>query len=149
VTAYEYFRRAESVEATSAEIYERLAEQFAGDTGAAAVFRELAEEERQHAARVRLMGRRHAASRRLFDGVPRLEAELAEMEELARRALDELASGAWGHELAGIHARLAALEERITTHAERMARGADPSLRGFFEALAAQDRVHRRMFADR
>ena len=149
MTAYEYFRRAEAVEATSAEIYECLARRFVGNGGAAATFRELAQEERQHASRIRLMGRRHAAARQLFEGMPRLEEELAEMEALAQRALDEVRLDVWGQDLAAVHARLAALEDRLTTHAEYMARGTDPDLRAFFEALAEQDRAHRRIFEDR
>jgi hypothetical protein len=42
--------------------------------------------------------------------------------------------------------RLSALEARLATaHAQLMARGASPEVRGFFEALVRQDEAHAKL----
>ncbi|GEJ57131.1 ferritin family protein [Anaeromyxobacter diazotrophicus] len=147
MTAYEYFGRAERVEQLSAEIYAQLARDFAADKEVSAAFRALAEEEQQHALRIRLMRERYRTNPALFERMEWLEEDLDAVDRYVRELRDEVARGAWGTEVALVHPRLLEMEERLGLHAERMARDADPDVRGFFEALAQQDRAHHRLFA--
>ena len=146
MTTYDYFTRAEQIERVAAEIYTRLAQDFAGSPSVSATFRELANEELQHATRIRLIRNQYRSNPGLFARMERLEEELAAIETAAERLRDEVSRGAWGKDLAGIRPRLAAMEESLHLHAETMARGAGPGIREFFESLARQDDAHRRLF---
>lgn len=146
MTAYEYFGRAERVEQLAAEIYAQLARDFAADRAASSTFRALADEEHQHAVRIRLMRERYRTNPGLFERMEWLEQELEGVDRYVNELRDEVARGAWGIDLALVHPRLREMEDRLGLHAERMARDADPDVREFFEALARQDRVHRRLF---
>lgn len=147
MTPATFFHRTEQVERTAAAIYEALAQAFAAEPRVAARLRELADEELQHAARIRLFRAQHGASLPPF-GRPRLEEELADMERYAAGLLDEARRGALGDDIAAVHPRLAEMEERLALHAEAMARGSEGTVRGFFEALARQDRAHQRLFRE-
>lgn len=57
-TTYQVFEQAERIERTAADLYRLLAEQFAADPAARALFVRLEEEEHQHASRVRLLAAR-------------------------------------------------------------------------------------------
>jgi rubrerythrin len=149
MTSYDYFARAEAIERISAEIYARLADDFADAPAVAATFRELADEELQHAVRILLLQKQYRSSPGLFARMERLEEELNAIEAVALGLRDELTRGAWGRDLPSIRSRLIAMEDRLHLHAETMARSADPGLRPFFEALARQDEAHRRLLAGR
>ena len=143
---YEYFGRAEEIELASAAIYAKLADDFADEPRVSSTFKQLADEERQHAARIRLMRDQYRSTPQLFNRVERLDEELENIERYVAQLRDEVERGAWGKDLTSVHPRLALMEDRLTLHAERMAREADPRVRGFFEALAQQDHAHRRLF---
>ena len=143
---YEYFNRAEEIERASAAIYTKLADDFADEPRVSATFKELANEERQHAACIRLLRDQYRSTPQLFNRVERLDEELENIERYVAQLRDEVERGAWGKDLTSVHPRLALMEDRLTLHAERMAREADPRVRGFFEALAQQDHAHRRLF---
>jgi rubrerythrin len=146
LTPYEYFGRAEEIEQASAAIYTRLADDFSGEPRVSSTFKELANEESQHAARIRLMRDQYRSTPQLFNRVKRLDEELENIERYVAQLRDEVERGAWGKDLTSVHPRLALMEDRLSLHAERMAREADPRVRGFFEALAQQDHAHRRLF---
>jgi len=139
--------RAEAIERISAEIYTRLAEDFGGDPAVSATFRELAQEEVQHAFRIRLLRNQYRSIVRLFARMERLEEEVDAIHDDAVRLREEVMRGTWGMDLGSIRPRLVAMEDRLHLHAERMAHGADPRISGFFEALAQQDHAHRRLLA--
>jgi len=146
MTTYDYFSRAEQIERVASEIYTRLSEDFADSPSVSATFRELANEELQHAARIRLVRNQYRSNPGLFARMEHLEEELAAIEAAAERLRDEVTRGAWGKDLAGVRPRLAAMEDSLHLHAETMARSAGPSIREFFESLARQDDAHRRLF---
>lgn len=147
MTPAAFFHRTEQLERTAAAIYEALAEAFAAEPRVRASLRALADEELQHAARIRLFAAQHGAALPPLAG-PRLDEELADLERYAAGLLDEVRRGALGDDIAAVHPRLAEMEERLALHAEAMARGSEGSLRRFFEALARQDRVHQRLFGE-
>jgi hypothetical protein len=147
MTNYDYFTRAEQIELICADIYARLATDFEDTPEVSATFRKLAQEEQQHAARIRLMQNQYRASPGLFTRMERLEAELSALEREAARLRDEVMRGAWGNDIATVHQRLVEMEDRLHLHAETMARSADPRVRDFFEALARQDEAHRQLCA--
>ena len=147
MTSYDYFARAEEIERVCAEIYTELARDFADDPPVSATFRQLANEELQHAARTRLLRNQYRSNPSLFGQMERLEEELSAIETDAMRLRDEVVRGVWSKDLAGVRARLVAMEDRLHVHAETMARRADPRVRAFFETLAQQDEAHRRLCA--
>lgn len=143
-TTWQLLERAERVEVLSARIYGALARRFRAVPEVRALFDRLEAEEQQHASRVRLLAAHHRNEPRLpLDADPAaLEACIAD----ATRALADIEAGRWPADLAEVRARLRALEDRLArVHAEVLSKGAPPSLRSFFEVLAAQDEAHARL----
>ena len=146
MTTHEYFLKAEEVEILASDIYGLLAARFAGRPDVAAEFRELAQEEVQHGMRIRMLGGQVRSNPKLFATVEGLDAALEDVRQDAVLLRAEVQRGRWGDDLAEIRARLVGVEEHLAeVHAQYMARGADPSIRSFFERLAAQDRAHARL----
>jgi rubrerythrin len=143
----EVFDKAERLETVAAEIYAALAERFAEDARAAELFRKLAAEEVQHAARVRMLASQYRRKGSAFRAGP---PPLAAIDDLLREGgewLSRLRSKSFRLTLEETWAKLADLEERFAAaHAEQMSSVADPALRAFFEKLAAQDRAHVALF---
>lgn len=141
-TTYQVFEQAERIERTAAELYRLLAEQFAADPAARALFRRLEEEEHQHASRVHLLAARYRHDSRLLPapGDPQLlEAILADLEQVVASAR----RGTFARTVEEARVNLAALEERAAhAHAELIAREGHPALREFSQKLAEQDRGH-------
>jgi rubrerythrin len=145
-SAYAFFEVAEKLELACAEIYQALAELFGAQPAARELFRRLADEERQHASRVRLLAARYRHDARLFGGVEtvanRLEPLLAE----AVAVRDRIRAGAWAADLDVLRGELVDLEDRFqAAHAQVIAGLGDPALRRFFEQMAAQDDAHREL----
>jgi rubrerythrin len=142
-TTYRVFELAEGLELLAASIYRAAAEAFAWDVEARALFARLAEEEDQHASRVRLLAARYRTDPRL---VPAGVADLAELEGLRAEGeaiLAAVRAGEWGRDLGRAREKLAALEWRFQkAHAQALARQSNPVLREFFDQLAAQDEAH-------
>jgi rubrerythrin len=138
---YQLLEKAEKVELLAERLYRALAGRFGGD--AKALFLQLAEEEAQHAARVRLLSVRSSQDRKL---VASLVADTALLDRLlleAEEALAAVDAGAWDGDPGAALSGAAALERRFCqTHAQTLPQGAHPELRAFFEQLAAQDRAH-------
>jgi rubrerythrin len=145
LTTYDLLTRAEKIERVSGEIYAGLAETFAEEPSLSTTLKQLAQEEIQHAARIRLLRTQYQSTPGLCAQLERAKEELGEIEAFVFGLRDELTSGRLGRDLALVRPRLIEMEERLCLHAERMARGADAGIRRFYEALAKQDQVHRRL----
>lgn len=134
--------KAERVEALGARVYRLLAEGLADRPNAQGVFARLADEEEQHAARIRLLELKVAE--RPWNPELRLDhagadALVAEAESLLQKAeLDAVA----GIDLTTAARLLVESERRLAAaHAHSLVAG-DPDLEAFFADLAAQDRTH-------
>jgi rubrerythrin len=145
-TTYQIFEVAERIELLAAAGYALLAERFASDAAARALFQKLEQEELQHAARVRLLAARYRHDPRLLDGAPADPRELELMREDAEAVLDSIRAGTFAHTVDEAVVNLVALEERFArAHAELIAHDGHPALREFFQQLAVQDDGHREM----
>jgi rubrerythrin len=140
-TTYQLLQKAERLELLAQQLYTVLASRFGGN--AKAVFQRLAEEEAQHAARVKLLAAR-------FRGNPKLAATLtADAGRLdvliaeAGAAIAAASEGRWDGQPETALQRACDLEDRFAAaHAQVLAKDAQPELRAFFDQLAAQDRAH-------
>lgn len=147
-TTYQIFATAERIEEISAETYRLLAEQLADEPGARALFRRLAEEELQHAQRVRLLASRYRHDSRLLGAVS--AAALDEVLAEAEATLAAVQRGGFARTLAEARQKLAEVEARSSrAHAELIASEGHPALREFFRRLAAQDRAHQEFLSGR
>jgi rubrerythrin len=131
------------VEQLAARIYRILAERFADDAKASAMFGRLAEEERQHELRIEMLAetlvRRPELDRALVLDLDKTERALAEGEALAA----VLESPRPRPPLARARRLAAQLEGRFArVHADQLAAQSDPELREFFRVFVAQDREH-------
>jgi len=150
MTTHECFQAAERIERAAAEIYTHLASVFSSDSAVRDQFRRLADEEVQHATRIQLLAASQRGAHSLFAGVRDLEVDILAVGRDAEKLLTEVKAGAWGTDLTGVKARLASMEHRLSeVHAQKMAKGADPSVAKFFEALANQDREHKALIEGR
>ncbi len=145
MSSYTVLEKAERVERAAARAYRAGAGALRGSPQGALLQR-LAEEEDQHAARVRLLAARYRHDARLFQNVDfklvALDAELASWDA----AQKEIEEGRWNGDPGGLLERLASLEEQSAqSHAQVLANGADPAVAEFFEKLAEQDRAHREL----
>jgi rubrerythrin len=139
---YAVFNKAERLEQLSAEVYRAAAEAFPA-APEAQLLKRLADEEDQHAVRIRLLASRYRHDSSLFQNtdfkLKALDALILEAQGLKR----EIDAGRWKDDLPGLIARLAELEARgESSHADLLAQGADPQVEGFFRRLAEQDRAH-------
>jgi rubrerythrin len=143
VSAFEIFSRAEHLERTAAELYRVVAETFPWSADEGALFRALAQEEFQHAARVRLLAAQYRNDARGFS-VGRAALERMGVAERALSGLrSEISEGRWADDLPGLKARLADLEGGYHgSHADLLAQDSDPRISAFFRELARQDRAH-------
>jgi hypothetical protein len=144
-TTYQIFERAERIEELAAAGYRLLAEQFPAGR---ALFRQLEEEEQQHAARIGLLKARYRHDSRL---VTRGSSEVVELDLILADSEAVLASirrGTFARTLEEARVNLVALEERFArAHAEVIAAEGHPALREFFVKLAEQDRGHQALLA--
>lgn len=145
-SAYPFFDVAERLELACAEIYQALAALFEDQPGARELFRRLADEERQHASRVRLLAARYRHDASLFGGVETVARRLEPLLAEALAVRDRIGAGAWAADLDIVRGELADLEDRFqAAHAQVIAGLGDAGLRHFFEQMAAQDEAHREL----
>jgi len=141
-------RCAQEVEDIAGEIYLALAERSAGSPADAAIFRRLEKEEREHARRLQLLGSLYLKDAKAFRGV---RIEIADIEAIVTEAkafLEAVKRGAI--DVTAAVARMVELEERFAvTHAEVVARNADPGVKTLFTMLASQDREHKQLLKNR
>lgn len=140
-STYHLLEKAERIELLAEQLYRALAGRFAGD--AKALFLRLAEEEAQHAARIRLLTARYRQDKRLVTTLATDTTQLDLLIGEAEQALAAVGAGTWDGDPAGALRSAAALEERFCqVHAQALSQDAHPELRAFFEQLAVQDRAH-------
>lgn len=145
-STYEFLEVAQEIEAAAERLYRVLAGRFGGE--AKALFLRLAEEESQHAARIRLLSARYRHDKALAGSLtadwPLLEVLLAE----ALEAVGNAEGGAWDGAPEAALAGAVELEKRFCqVHAQVLAEGGHPELKAFFEQLAAQDQGHHALLA--
>jgi rubrerythrin len=147
-TNYAILEKAEQLELLSSELYAAFARRFGDDEAALKLFTRLRDEEQQHAARVRMLA---AQARRDSKLLGRITVDTRALDEVMREMIAVLANvrnGNWGADLGQTKRLLLELEERCSrAHAQGMT-GLDPSLRTFFEQLAAQDKAHEELLRD-
>jgi len=140
-STYQLLEKAERLELLAQELYLTLAGRFGGETRE--LFKRLAAEEAQHAARVRLLAARYRQDKKL---VAALAADSTQMDRLlveAEEAVAAAASGTWDGDPEAALKGAAELERRFCqAHAQSLSQDAHPDLRAFFEQLAAQDKAH-------
>lgn len=140
-STYQLLEKAERLELLAQELYLTLAGRFGGETRE--LFKRLAGEEAQHAARVRLLSARYRQDKKL---VASLAADSTLMDRLlveAEEAVAAAAAGTWDGDPEAALQGAAELERRFCqAHAQSLSQDAHPHLRAFFEQLAAQDKAH-------
>ncbi|BDG10186.1 hypothetical protein [Anaeromyxobacter paludicola] len=149
-SSYHVFEAAAQIEEVCALMYREAARRFADQPGAQAIFRQLEEEEEQHALRVHLLAARYRDDASRFDGasLPALR-ELEGLAERANREYAELRAGRWPEGLAAVKDRFSALEHVFAgMHAQFLAPGVAPEIHLFFSQLAEQDEAHARLLRD-
>jgi rubrerythrin len=146
MSSYAFFEKAVQLEMLAADIYRTLGAQFQADPEARDLFRQLAEEEVQHAQRVKLLATRYQHDSRLFEDAAPAMASFDALLDEGRAILEQIERGSWSASLEVVKGELADLEERFSVaHAHVIAKAADPALRSFFERMVAQDVAHRRL----
>ena len=133
--------KAEQVETLSGAIYRRLAAGFPEGARAWRIYQQLAQEEDEHAKRIRILEanlRSRPVPQQLTVDLPAVEQLVADAAALLRM-LDEL-----GPHLSVEESRrfMVAMERRFgAVHAHALVAG-DPELEAFFGELAFQDQTH-------
>jgi len=141
-------RKAQEVEDIAAAVYIVLAERSAGGPAEAAMFRRLEQEEREHAKRLQMLGSMYLKDPRSFRSV---DLEIENIDAIVAEAREfYLAVKRGAFDAATTVARMVDLEERFAvTHAETVARNADPGVKTLFTMLASQDREHAKLLRTR
>lgn len=146
MNASQILRSAARIESMAGDLYAGLAVTFAHQPFLREMFELLAQEEAQHAMRIRLLDRHHGRAPWSDEELERFQREL---DELAKEleAVRELAGAAAGaRNVGGLLQRLTAMETRFgSIHAEELARSAAPEVRKLFASLATQDVKHSEM----
>jgi rubrerythrin len=144
-SAYQLLGRAEQLELLAAGLYQELASRYAS-TEAGALFGRLAQEELQHAARIRLLVGRYRQDSRLVGGFTITGEQLDELVEEAIDAVASVKAGRWDGDATKARRLAAELEDRFARgHAQALAGAGHPELTRFFEQLARQDEAHRKL----
>jgi rubrerythrin len=147
-SAFEIFGLSERIEHGMARLYHAALERLPLDDPDRALFFRLEREEEQHAARIRLLVAQYRTEARLFGLATADLAGLEEGEREAEALREAIAAGRWDHDPAGLKRQLGELEARSgTSHAEILARSADPRIARFFGDLARQDAAHQALLA--
>jgi rubrerythrin len=143
MATYDFFKRAEQVEHLAADIYALAARTWAGEGPLADLFQRLAEEETQHAARIRLLAARCMHDRNLMGGLGSAQPDVEAALDSAMQILGQLTSAGSGMDLNALKGMLGEMEKRFAAfHAQAMSAAAHPELQKFFARLAEQDRGH-------
>jgi rubrerythrin len=142
----ECFQAAARVEILLRDLYAGLAGCFRADARLHESFLGLADEEEQHALRIRLLALHRKGVTWTDEAVDRMSKDLvavvAELSAMAR----EVRVGMYGRCAEPVLRRVIDVERRCgKLHAEALAQSADPVVRGFFSSLARQDAHHERL----
>lgn len=146
MTVQECFQSAVRIEILLRDLYAGLATCFRADPVLHESFLGLAEEEQQHALRIRLLALHRKGVVWTDEAIARIGKDVATIvAELSAMATD-VASSHDGKGAVPVLRRVIEVERRCASlHAEGLARSADPAVRGFFSSLARQDTYHELM----
>jgi rubrerythrin len=142
----ECFQTAARVEILLRDLYAGLAGCFRTDARLRESFLGLADEEEQHALRIRLLALHRKGVTWTDEAVDRIGRDLvaivAELSAMAK----EMGTGPDGQCPEPVLRRVIEVERRCgSLHAEALAQSTDPVVRGFFSSLARQDAHHERL----
>jgi rubrerythrin len=146
LTYYEFFKRAEQVELLSRQVYQALADHPATPPGVRELFSGLADEEEEHARRIQLLATTLRGSSWSNQIVKQSEGGIEAAAREYEALLVEVTTRRQPGDLMRLLDRLVQMEDRLSfVHAEELAAGAGPAAARLFEAMAKQDRRHRKL----
>jgi rubrerythrin len=141
-TLFGALRKAQSIEAVASSVYRAAAKRFASDPHWADMFRRLAEEEAQHALRVKMLATRLSRDREAAREAVLAEADLDALLHDGQTLLQRI-EGPGDLLLADVLALLRDMEAGFASvHAHALVATGDPASDELFAQLAAQDRAH-------
>jgi rubrerythrin len=146
MTTEECFEAAVQVEHLMRDVYVGLAERYAGDPAKREIFRTLAEEEEQHAHRIRLLARTQDGGTWAKDTAARIARDLDAMSAELLAMVAELSDEFEGAPREDLLRRVMEAEFHCSSvHAEVLAQTAEIDVQMLFSALAQQDVRHKTM----
>ena len=146
MTTEECFEAAVQVEHLMRDVYVGLAERYAADPVRREMFRTLAEEEEQHAHRIRLLARTQDAGTWAQDTAVRIAQNLESMSAELLAMVAELGDDFEGAPRENLLRRVMEAEHHCSSiHAEVLAETAEIDVQMLFSALARQDVRHKTM----
>jgi rubrerythrin len=146
MTTEECFEAAVQVEHLMRDVYVGLADRYAGDPVRREMFRALAEEEEQHAHRIRLLARTQDAGTWAQDTAVRIAQNLESMSAELLAMVAELGDDFEGAPRENLLRRVMEAEHHCSSiHAEVLAETAEIDVQMLFSALARQDVRHKTM----
>jgi rubrerythrin len=146
LTYYEFFKLAERVELLSRQVYLTLADHPVTPPGVRELFLGLADEEAEHGRRIQLLATSLRGSTWANQIVKQAEAGLEAATREYEGFLIEVETRRRPGDLMRLLDRLVQMEDRLSfVHAEELAAGAGPAAARLFEAMAKQDRRHRKL----
>jgi rubrerythrin len=144
MTTEECFEAAVQVEHLMRDIYNGLAARYDADPVKRDMFRTLAEEEEQHAHRIRLLARTQDAGTWAQDTAARIARDLDAMSTELLAMVAELGDEFEGAAPEGLLRRVMEAEYHCSSiHAEVLAESAEIDVQLLFSALARQDIRHK------
>ncbi len=146
MTPAECFEAAVQVENLMRDVYARLAGRYAVEPRLKEVFLRLAEEEEQHAHRIRLLARTHAEGPWAERTAERISRDLGGMSTDLLALVADMERDLEGHGAREVIQRVMEAEDRCASiHAEELAETAEIEVRMLFWSLARQDVRHKEM----
>ena len=140
------FEAAVQVENLMRDLYLRLSAIAGTDVWARELFQRLAEEEEQHAHRIRLLARHQGRGPWAQETAARITTELSAMTAELTRLVEELGAGGGSPGRAEVLRRVIDAEHRASVlHAEVLARSAEIDVQMLFHSLAKQDVHHKQL----
>jgi rubrerythrin len=146
MTTDECFEAAEQVENLMRDVYVGLAARYSGDPAKKAMFRSLADEEEQHARRIRLLARHQSGGAWAQDTADRIARNLGDMSADLLAMVAEIGEDFEGAPPEDLLRRIMDAEDQCSSiHAEVLAQTAEIDVQLLFSALAKQDVRHKEL----
>lgn len=140
-------QKAAAIEEAASSIYRAAARRFASEGHWSELFHRLADEETQHALRVRMLSSRLGRDRQALRDAVLREADLDSLLQEGRDLLKKVES-AEQLELRDLLELVGTMEQRFASvHAQTVLSTGNPDFDQFFGQLAAQDRAHAEMLS--
>ncbi len=146
MTTEECFEAAVQVENLMRDVYVRLAERYAGEATLKEMFLRLAEEEEQHAHRIRLLARTQLGGAWASAAAERISRDLGSMSADLLKMVEDLEAEWSGGSARDVLRRVMDAENRCASiHAEELASSADIDVQMLFWSLSKQDVRHKEL----